>query len=266
MAYYTDDLFHLRGRVIASRPQAPPDMVDSAINDRLRQLLDHRTYWADLLTFGVLSFPNPYGIGTVSVATGATTVTGVGTGWPVSDVVSTSIPSGVDEFGYVEVTPASMAGITENSIFYVDSGTSQAEIVPVVELRHVSFIGKFAKTHAPGCTATQSSLANLQFRLLTSTPIFTVAAVTSAATLELTVPWGGPPQTAMGYSIKLMYPMLASNIKALIGMKDEQTGFPVVLHTPVEEADRRDPRRALVSGDPYFNLVDLGANAQGNLI
>jgi hypothetical protein len=251
--------------VISARPNISADFVINALNDRLRQILDHRTFWADLLRFGILSIPDPYVTGTISVATGATTVTGSGTAWPVADVVNTVIPDGVPEFGHVDVVPASMSGITANSMLYVDDGGT-SEVVPVVEVSRTGFIGKFANQHNPGCTVTQSSLANQQFRLSGQYPIFTVNAVTSATSLEMSLPWGGPPLAAQPYTIKVMYVVLASDLKAIIAMKDEQSGFPVRIHIPTAEADRRDPRRTLVSGNPMFSLLDVGANDQGNML
>jgi hypothetical protein len=158
-----------------------------------------------------------------------------------------------------------MDGITANSMLYVDA-SGEPEAVPVVEVRRTSFIGLFAKQHNPGCTVTQSSLANLQFRLASNSPTFTVAAVVSPTSLELTLPWGGPALTAQAYTIKLMHVMLASDMKALIAMKDDQSGLPVRLHVPMEEADARDPHRTSTSGNPLHSLVDLGANAQGNML
>lgn len=248
-----------------ARPGVPPDFVTNCLNDRLRQVLDHRTFWADLLAFGILSIPNPVSTGTISVATGSKTVTGSNTNWPVGDVVNTTIPDGVPEFGYAEVEPASMAGVTENSLLYVDAD-GEPEIVPVIRRGRATFVGKFAKPHDPGCAVTQSSLANLQLRLSSAYPVFTVAAVTSPTSLELTLPWGGEALADQAYTIKLMYVCLATDLKSLIAMKDESTGYPVRLHVPIEEVNCRDPRRTEVGGSPWFSLVDLGANEQGNMI
>src|SRR3954466_3301897 len=106
MSQFTDDLFRLRGRVMAARPMATSDFVQNALNDRMRSILDSRTYWADLMKFGNLSIPDPYTTGTISLDTRSAIVTGVGTTWPVNDVVNTTLPGGVQEFGFVEVTPA----------------------------------------------------------------------------------------------------------------------------------------------------------------
>ena len=273
--FLSDDLFRLRGRVIAARPGISPDFVTNALNDRLRQILDNRTFWADLLTFGILSFPDPVTtqndpttglpIDTASVATGDATVTGSGTTWPVNDVVNAIIPDGVPEFGFASVVPSTMAGITANSMLYVDAAGTP-EIVPVVGVERTSFVAKFANQHNANCTITQSSLVNRQFRLSAQYPVFTVAAVTSPTSLELTLPWGGPPLTARPYTILLMYVTLAPDLKAIIAMKDEQTGYPVRIHVQTDEADYRDPRREQVSGTPWYSLLDWGANDQGNMI
>lgn len=194
-------------------------------------------------------------------------MTGDGTNaWPVSDVVNTDIPGGVPEFGYVEVVPASMNGITGNSWLYVDAAGEKPEVVPVVEVRRASFIANFANQHNANCTITQSSLANRQFRFSQSSPVFTISAALDANRLQLTLPWGGPPLTNQPYAIKLIYVMLATDFKAIMAMKDESSGFPVRLHVQQDEADARDPQRTMVGGTPYYSLVDLGANDQGNLL
>ena len=262
---FSDTLHSLRGRVNGSRPGLTPDFITNALNDRVRQVLDARTIWADLMTFGILSVPAPYTTGTIDMTLGDATVTGVDTAWPVDDVVNTVIPDGVVEYGYAEVVPASMQGITANSLLYVDADTDP-EVVPVVEVRRASFVAKFTKQHNAGCTVTMSSLAGLQLRISQAYPVFTVGAVVSATELELTLPWGGTSLADQTYSIRMMYVVLASNLKGIIAMKDEATGFPVRLHVQLEEANFKDPRRTLTTGNPWYSLVDLGANEQGNML
>jgi hypothetical protein len=270
---FSDDLARLRGRVINSRPDVTPDFVTFALNDRMRKLLDTRTLWADLLTPGAISFPNSTTTGTVTVTTNSAVVNGLLTSWPVNDVVNTTIPAGVPEFGYTEVTPASMAGITANSWLLVDAGGTPGgmpEVVPVIELRRTTFVALFQQMHNANCTLTQSSLAGQQLRMGSSYPIFTVSAVLSVDgfgnnTAQLSVPWAGATLTAATYSIQLMYVSLASNFKAIVAMKDEQTGYPVRLHVPLTEADHFDPQRSIVTGNPWFSLVDRGSNEQGNM-
>jgi hypothetical protein len=279
VSQFRDTLFTLRGRVANARPGLSPDFIDNALRDRLRQIQDDRTFWADLLTPGILSIPAPYGPGytvpngtggSISMTTGSNAVTGTASFWPVADVVNTNIPAGVPEFGYVEVTPASMAGITFTSRLYVDAAGTP-ETVAVVQVNRTSFVAKFESLHNPGCTVTQSSLANQQLRVGQSYPIFTVAAVTyldpggsGNGTLHLTLPWGGPAYSG-NYLIQLIYVTLAPDMKALIAVKDEQTGYPVRLHVSLMEANHTDPQRTISTGNPWFSLVDIGADDQGNM-
>lgn len=265
MAQFNDTLQVLRGRVMSARPDISAPIVDGFINDRVRQVMDTRTFWSDLLVFGNLPIPDSHDDGTISLTKGSATVTGTDTVLPVNDIVDTTLPDGVDEIGYAEVTPASMDGITDNSLLYVDAD-GDPEIVPVVRKFDQYFIGKFSKVHDADCTVTQSSLANLQLRVGQAYPTFTVGAVVSATELILTLPWGGGSLADQAYSIVKMYVALASDLKGLIAMKDEATGYPVRIHVPLEEANFRDPRRTMVSGSPYYNLVDLGANDQGNML
>ena len=266
---------------MAARPGLTADIAKDMLIDRLRQIQDNRTFWADLLTPGILAFPAPYGPGynfngnagggSVALSPGSPLVAGTGTFWPTNDVVNTNLPAGVSEFGYVEVYPASMAGITTQSMLYVDAAGPNPEIVSVVQVGRTSFVAKFQYTHNPTCTVTQSSLANLQFRVGESYPVMTVGAVTSLATdgsgngtIQLTLPWGALAYTGT-YVIKLMYVTFGNgDLKALIAVKDEATGFPVRIHRSLREADHADPQRTIVTGNPWFSLVDLGASAQGN--
>lgn len=287
MSQFQDNLFTLRGRINVARPNLSPDFINNLLIDRLRQIQDDRTFWSDLLTPGILSIPQPYGPGytptppypspppppvggTITTVTGSPIVTGLASFWALDDVVNSNIPAGVPEFGYVEVTPASMQGIDTNSRLYVDAAGTP-EIVPVVQVNRTSFVGKFSTLHNPACTITQSSLANQQLRVGESYPIFTVAAVTASdpvtgnGTLQLTLPWGGPSYSGV-YVIQLMYVTLAPNMKALIAVKDEATGFPCRLHVSLLEANHVDPQRSIVGGNPWFSFVDLGANDQGNMM
>jgi hypothetical protein len=250
---------------MTSRPNASASLIDGWLNDRVRHVLDARTFWSDLVRRGILSIPENYITGTVNVTLGSSVVAGTATAWPVNDVVDTVIPDAVGDIGWSEVVPASMTGITENSMLYVDAA-GDPETVPVARVDGASFIGKFTKTHNAGATVTQSSLANQQFRISNAYPIFTVKAVHSATEFEMDNPWGGTSLTAQAYRICLMYVVLSSRLKGIIAMKDEQTGYPVRLHVSLDEANFRDPRRSIVTGNPYFNLIDLGANEQGNML
>jgi hypothetical protein len=258
------NLFMLRGRVRQAKRNIAPTLCDQIINDIVRRVIESRIYWSDLMFRGVISFPNPYIAGTVSVATGSAIVTGAGTAWPTNDVVNTVVPDGINDTGYQEVVPASMAGITEDSILLVDPGTPSQETVPVTRLAANSFVGSFKFTHPVNVVIQQSSLAGLQFRLSTGDPIYTVLSVQSPTALELDNVWGGAPQTAKAYQVLKVYINMRSTFKDFFenGVVDQQTGYPLELHVSQATLNTRDPQRT-DSGDPRL-LSDCGANLNGN--
>lgn len=264
MSQFSDDFGSMIGRVQSFRPELSSAQVGSWINDRIRQALDVRTYWADLIKPGIVSLPDQYTTGTVSVTTASDIFTGVGTVWPVDDVVNTTITEAVNDIGYVEVTPGAMTGITEDSILYVDAlGTPEA--VPVVELKKSTIIAKFASIHSAAATATQSSLVNQQFRIAVSDPIFTVRNVISTTSLQATQPWGGADKSTQTYQVLRMYVTLASDLKGVVVMKDEQKGSPVRLHVSLAEINWRDPQRTAMNSSGVLSLVDLGPSDSGNM-
>ncbi len=264
MSQFNETLGSLVGRVSNFRPGASSVDIRDWINDRIRQVLGARTYWTDLITSKVIGVPEQYTTGTVSVASGSRVVNGTATAWPVADLVNTTIPDAIQDIGYVEVTPASMQNITEDSLLYVDAAGTP-ETVPVVEVKRESFVGQFAYPHAAGVTVTQSSLAGRQFRLSVSDPVFTVRNVISETVLELTEPWMGAARTDQSYRILLMYLTIAPDLKDILSVKDESTGWPIRLHVPVHEVDHRDPRRTFANTGALLHLVDRGPNAQGNM-
>jgi len=179
------------GRVRMFRPDVSHSHVTSWLNDRLRQCLDSRTYWADLLVHGIISVPDAYSTGTIAATTGSTTVTGTSTLWPVDDRVDTTVAEAVDEIGYVEVTPASMDNITADTLLYVDADMAP-ETVAVVMVTPSTFTAKFTMAHAAGFSVTSSSLAGRQLKVGNSHPIFTIRSVQTASSMTLDMPWGGP--------------------------------------------------------------------------
>lgn len=262
MPQSNDTLFTIRGRVREFRKGVNESQVDSWINDRINQAMDFRTYWSSMLVRGTLSIPNQYTTGTVSVATGSNIVTGVGTAWPVSDNVNTTIPAAIVELGYQDFVPASVAGINQDSILYVNTGTASAEAVAVVQtVNTVSFSGQFTKVHNAGVTATQSSLVNRQFRINSGSPIFTILAVIDSTHLLIDQPWGAASLSAQTYQIYKMYYTLVANVQEEFYVLDQQQGLPLQLHTPARVVNMWDPQR-LNSGPPT-NLVDGQPSANG---
>lgn len=244
------------------RPGVSALQVQGWINDRIRQALDARTYWSDLLTHSVISVPGFYNTGTVNVTVGSAIVTGTGTAWPVNDVVNTTAAAGVPEIGYVEITPVSMTGIAVDTYLYVDA-TGSPETVAVVEVSSTTFIAKFATTHAAGCTLTTSSLAGMQFRLGNGTPIFTVISVQDATDLTLDLNWGNSSLTNQAYQIVKAYFTIAPDLKDILFVLDQIQGIPMRIHVSVLEINWRDPQRS--STGPPLNVVDLAPSAGGSM-
>ena len=262
MAQFSDDLYSLTGRVASIRPNLSEITIQQFINDRIRQVLDSRTYWSDLLSHGVLSVPNFYKTGTVNMTVNSPLVTGTGTAWPINDVVNTTVAAGIADIGYVEVTPVSMIGIAVDTYLYVDAAGTP-ETVAVIEVTPSTFIAKFAGTHAAGCTLTSSSLTGMQFRLGNGTPIFTVASVQDATDLTLDMPWGNASVTNQAYQIVKAYFTLAPDLKEVLFVLDQIQGIPLRIHVSSIEINWRDPQRS--STGPPLALVDLAPSAGGSM-
>jgi len=263
LATNTQTLSEMRGKLDQMRRGLPPSLWDSLINDRIRQVLDRRPYWADLIVKGILSCPNAYNTGTINTTTGSTTVTGTSTAWPVSDVVNGTIPAGIFDYGYQEVTPnlpPAQLGITNDSILYVDAGGTP-EIVPVVQVTPYTFFGNFTQLHNAACTITQSSLVNRQMQSGSTFPIFTVTAVQSSTQLSIDQAWGGAALTAGTYIILKMYFTLIPNLKEIFWVIDQNQGIMIDIHIPVKAINYRDPQR-MNTGNPVA-LVDHGTNLNG---
>jgi hypothetical protein len=251
------------GHVKRFRPNVSDQLIQDWLTARVRQALDARTYWSDLIIQKVLSVPAAYSTGTIALTTGSTTVTGTGTAWATNDVVNTTLSSAVEEIGYATATPASMSGIEIGKPLYIDAGGTPEVVVPV-EVNSVSFKALFTMTHAAAQTVTASSHAGRQLRVSNATPVFTVQAVVSATSLIIDNPWGDEDVTAQTYNIMQLYFILAHDLKEILWMVDKQVGRPLRVHAPVTEANWRDPQRSS-TGDPQA-LIDFGPNSAGDML
>lgn len=254
------------GRIRNFRPSVSEPQVTGWINDRIRQAIDRRTFWSDLLAAGVISLPDAFDDGTVSLTTGSAIVTGVTTGWPVSDVVNATFTSDILDYGYAEATPDDMTGMEVGRYLYVDAAETPPipETVPIIEVRRATIIAKFLQAHAATATVTASSLAGLQFRVGRGYPTFTVKSVHADDELELDLPWGGPALTGVSYQILKAYIVFGSDTKDILSVVDQASGRPLRIHVPQVEIAWRDPQRAS-SGPPQL-IVDLSPDAAGNML
>lgn len=259
--FYQDTLQSLTGRGSRMRPGADVTCWKDWINDRVRQILDRRPYWSGLLKRGVLSLPQAYTTGNVSLTIGSNIVTGTGTNFPVSDVVNTTIPAGVSRPGNIWFTPSNLTGITLNSTLYVDAA-GQPEVIAVQQLRGNQVLANFQTPHNPNCTVTQSSLAGQQFLISSNQPYYTVLATGSSSELILDNAWAYTNIVNGGYQIFLAYTTFAPDVKELLFVIDPIQPLPLRLHVPQKWVNANDPIRQN-SNSPVW-ICDLGPNACGN--
>lgn len=257
----SDTLASLIGKVRNYKPNATPDQIRTWINDAIRDIQDGRIWWSDSIRRGVLSIPDAYATGTVSLATNSAVVTGDSTAWPVSDVVSTTLSGGVVAPGYSEVSPQSMAGITGDSFLVIDGGTPSQEVVPVLKLSATKFGAVFTYAHSSGVTVTASSLSGLQFRI-SGCPVFTVTGVVSATSMVLDNPWGAAAVTGSSYQILKMYATPMQGFKKWLAVVDQRQGTPLVYNKSQQAINVIDPQRTN-TGDPAC-LAWLGPSQNGN--
>jgi hypothetical protein len=233
------------------------------INDRIRLILDRQPSWSGTFEETILYIPPPYSTGTVSFAQNSRTITGVGTTWPVNNVVNTTISTGVIRSGFQSVTPVSMSGITADSYLYVDAGGTP-EIVSVIYVGPTSFTAIFNYAHSAGCTVTSSSFAGRQIRCGSTFPIFTIEAVVSSTQAILSMEWKASAQSGVGYTIRQMYYTIAPDIKMLSAVVDQSQGIPPLrIDVPITEINRIDPQR-VSTGYPQM-LANRGTNANENM-
>jgi hypothetical protein len=263
MPLYTDTLESLRNRIRRQRPGISPDLATDFLNERLHTVGDRKQMWAGMLKRGVISIPDSYTTGSITLTTGSTTVTGVGTNWPVDDVVSVTIPTAVRPGDNV-CTPSSMSGIGFDTVLFVDASGSP-EVVPVMEFSYSQFKAVFNQPHNSPFTATTSSLAGLQLRMGagSNNPIYSVVAVTSPTTLLLDNPWGGPTQVGVGYEILKIYVSVGQDCREVLQAADMVQQSRLAVHVPQAYLNAVDPNRTSTN-DPQC-LADLGPSMCGNM-
>lgn len=263
MPQYSDTCGTMVGRILLQRKNLDRNLALNFLNDRVRTLLDRRPIWAGLVGRGIVAIPDAYTTGTITLTQNSPVVAGSGTSWPVSDVVNTTIAEAVQP-GYQWVTPMSLAGINRNTVLYIDSGGANPEICAVQDILGTKINLYYQYAHAATHTATMSSLANLQLRVGTVNPVFTVLAVTNPSTLTIDNPWGTLTQSGSGYQIMLMYTTFSPDLKDLLTVTDPFQSIPLRLHVSQEEVNISDPNRTTV--DNPTSIVDLGPSATGAML
>lgn len=251
MPQYNDTLSTMVSRVLAAKPNAQQSEVVRQINGRIRASINSQIYWADLLVRRIISVPQPYSTGTLSLATSSVFALGGGTTlFPTDDVVNTTSTTQVFDYGFQQIFPASMTGIKVDTYLYCDAANAAvAETVAVVQVTPNSFWAKFNNPHNNGFTMTCSSLAGLQLNVGMGYPIYTCRAIRDSSTVEMDNPWGGPPLTDVQYRLYLIYATVDPNLKVLLDCIDQVAGRVISVYVPVEIVDKIDPQRT-ATGDP----------------
>ena len=264
MAIYSEMLATMVGRIQAVKPNARQTDCRSFINDRIRRMIDRRIFWADLLAPGVVAIPDAYVTGVVAPVSGSAAITGTGMTWPVSDLSNTTIVAGVLDYGYQEVTPVSMAGISTDSLLYVDAANaSVAEVVSVIGTSPTTFTAKFSQFHGANCTVTQSSLAGRQMKFGGNYAVYTIRAITGATAALLDNPWGSMSLTGCSYQIVKAYYTVDPYLKDVLVIWDPVQGIPLRWHIPLTEVTMADPQRT-TAGDP-IGFVDHSPMDSGSM-
>lgn len=263
MASSSENFQTLVGRVTDSRPGLPRPVYEIAVNDAIRACIDRQPVWAELIKEAVISFPAAYTTGTISLVNGSTAVTGSSTAWPVSDVVNTTLSIATEAPGISEFFPASMSGISADSLLLIDQGTPSEEVLAVVELLSDRFKASARYVHNAGVAIIQSSIVGRQVRVA-SAPVFTIEAVKSATSLLLDMAWGGADAAGTAYSIQKRYFTVDPLFKAFIVATDPQSGWPLELSVSQKIMATLDPRRQY--GSSPVGIADFRANRNGNMM
>lgn len=262
MSQYPDTLASMSGFVRRIKPSASPETIRDWLNHRVRSVIDKRPWWCGLIANKVIPIPDVYSTGSIDLTLGSTSISGTSTAWATNDVVNTTIPSAISQIGAQPVTPASMAGITEDSILYIDSAGTP-EVVAVQQVGATQFIGVFQYAHNAGATVTCSSLVNRQLRLSYRNPIFTILAVPTATSMIVDQPWGIASTTGNAYQICKIYITIDPKIKMPMHVVDPVMGFQLQVSVPQAQLMAADPWRQAT--DHPRMLADYRPNVNGNM-
>lgn len=256
----------MASQVSATKPNSKKTQIQKDLNAAVRATLDFRTSWSALITRATINIPNAYVTGGITTVAGATAIAGVGTFWPYNDVVNTTMVSGNRTTGYVEITPASLVGITVDTLLFVSDGI-YSESVAVVDVSPSTFTAQFSFAHNDGTTLTSSSLAGLQIQFGPQTPIFTLLAVSSAPdgsgnqTGIMDMPFAGAGLTNSGYQLVKAY-ITMPDFRSWISVVDPLQQFQLATNVSQQELNSSDPART-AQGTPQC-MADLSPSASGS--
>jgi len=225
--------------------------VKQDINDILRGIIARRA-WSGLVKYAILSVPAQVTTGTVSVVKDSNVVTGVGTTWPVSDLVSTTLAEPNIETGIIDLTPTSMASIRPGQWLILAGGAATEEGIFVISVDATTgtFRANCSNIQTAGATITGSSYAGRQFRLMSNTPFVTVMGFTSPTRMLIDRPWPYSTLSDQSYEITLVWASFGQDCKEVLTMVNPDRQYQFRVNCQKAEIDASDPRRA-ISQMPY---------------
>jgi hypothetical protein len=270
VSQYNSTLQNLLGEVRAHKPNAQAPQIQRDLNSRVRRVVEMRPYWSGLIKRKVVNVPAAYGVGGLNMTPGSPTINGVGTNWPVADLVNTTAPAvqnGNVQAGYNEITPASMNGIVNDCYLYIADGVF-SEVVGVTETTATTFTASFQFLHNPGFTITSSSLAGRQLQMGSNLPIYTLYAVVSSDgsgnnTALIDSPFAGPSLTSAGYNLVQAYFTIDPLIKQFIQVWDPIQGIPLRFNITQGFLNKIDPMRTSTGSPECF--ADLYPSLSGSM-
>lgn len=222
------------------------------VNDHLRTIMARRS-WSGLVKYSILSVPDQYKTGTVSVTQFSNVLDGVNTAWPVNDIVNTTLSSAPVQTGIVDMTPAVMTNIIPGRWLTIDGGNAGEEGIFVisVDLQAGTFRARSNLVHPAGVTVTRGSLAGRQFRVNSLTPFVTVVGFTSPTRALIDIPWPYSTLATQSYEITMVYVSLGQDLKEILTMVNTDRQYQFYVWGQKGMLDAKDPRRA-TSQMPYI--------------
>ncbi len=234
----------MQDHILTVCPKYPPQLIRRKINDNLRNVISKRV-WSGLTKQLILSVPAAFADGTIDAVTGSNVVIGTATGWPVDDLVSTTLSADVISAEVLDATPGSMAGVEPNTYMLIDGGGANEEGVYVYDTTATTFKASFTKTHLAGETITRSSLSNLQLKVGINSPFYTATGFSSPTRMILKDIIAQPSELGASYSLSLVYTNFAPDLKMLISVVNLERRYRIIIHMPKDTIDYSDPHRTL---------------------
>lgn len=263
---YRETLASLRARIRHYRPDLSAAVIDRLINDRVREVIDSRLYWTDLLRSKTVCTAGEVSAGTVTLSRGAQVVSGDGTSWPVSDIYSGQVVEDVAGEGYLRITvePEPDPDALMGRWAVIGTGADQ-EICPVVSVDGSRMVVKSRKPKTTGQAVLVSSLSGRRFRAATSYGWHVVMAVTSPSELHLCNPWTGPSGSGVTYRIVDSLIRMPPDTKTVLDAVDLTYGTRLTICHSVREGIGFDPRREQVGSTPLA-LIEYDTDPTGVIV